>query len=167
MALFYCAPTHLGRHNSPFTLTKVRISRADIYFVFAGFHLAFSAYALIGIPSSGCAGIINTISRFADGSLVSAILCTIACVMWGLQGLGSLWMYKQVREVERVTRRLCLGWHEIDFFSAFFDCRYLPTRRARQVTRSRAPSMNFRCMASKHVSPASSGRVWCDICSVH
>ncbi|KAK4058736.1 hypothetical protein OIO90_000180 [Microbotryomycetes sp. JL221] len=67
-----------------------------IYFIFAGFHLAFSAYALIGIPSSGCAGIINTISRFADGSLVSAILCTIACVMWGMQGIASLWMYKQV-----------------------------------------------------------------------
>lgn len=67
-----------------------------IYFIFAGFHLAFSAYALIGIPSSGCAGIINTISRFADGSLVSAILCTIACVMWGVQGIASLWMYKQV-----------------------------------------------------------------------
>ncbi|SCZ96633.1 BZ3500_MvSof-1268-A1-R1_Chr4-4g07499 [Microbotryum saponariae] len=67
-----------------------------MYFLFAGFHLAFSAYMIIGIPSSGSAGIINLISRFATGHLVAGIFCALATACWVLQGLGSLWMYKQV-----------------------------------------------------------------------
>ncbi|SCV68979.1 BQ2448_1999 [Microbotryum intermedium] len=67
-----------------------------MYFLFAGFHLAFSAYMIIGIPSSGSAGIINLISRFATGHLVAGIFCALATACWVLQGMGSLWMYKQV-----------------------------------------------------------------------
>jgi hypothetical protein len=52
---------------------------------------------LIGIPSSGSAGIINCISRWADGSIVAGVFCILATVGWGLQGLAFLWMYKQVR----------------------------------------------------------------------
>jgi hypothetical protein len=52
---------------------------------------------IVGIPSSGSAGLINLISRFAGGHIVAGVFCTLATVGWVLQGLGSLWMYKQVR----------------------------------------------------------------------
>lgn len=68
----------------------------DVYFIFAGFHLAFCTYAFIGIPSSGCAGLINLISRFATGHIVAGVFCILATIGWALQGLSSLWMYKQV-----------------------------------------------------------------------
>lgn len=51
---------------------------------------------LIGIPSSGSAAIINTIARWADGSIVTGVFCIIATVAWGVQGLAFLWMFKQV-----------------------------------------------------------------------
>ncbi|ORY72605.1 scamp family-domain-containing protein [Leucosporidium creatinivorum] len=67
-----------------------------IYFIFAGFHLAFSAYMIVGIPSSGSAGLINLISSFGRGSILAGVFCTIATAGWVMQGLASLWMYKQV-----------------------------------------------------------------------
>ncbi len=37
-----------------------------VYFIFAGFHLAFlGVYVFLGIPSTGSAGLINTIQAFA------------------------------------------------------------------------------------------------------
>ncbi len=66
------------------------------YFLFAGFHIAFSVYAFIGIPSSGCAGLINLIKEFISGHIVAAVFCVIATVGWAIQGLGSIWMYKQI-----------------------------------------------------------------------
>lgn len=66
------------------------------YFLFAGFHIAFSVYAFIGIPSSGCAGLINLIKEFISGHIVAGVFCVIATVGWAVQGLGSIWMYKQI-----------------------------------------------------------------------
>ncbi|KAH9996796.1 scamp family-domain-containing protein, partial [Russula vinacea] len=40
-----------------------------IYFFFCGWHLAFSLYMLLGIPSTGSAGIIQTIQRFSHRAL--------------------------------------------------------------------------------------------------
>lgn len=51
---------------------------------------------IVGIPSSGSAGLINLISSFGRGSIVAGVFCTIATAGWVLQGLASLWMYKQV-----------------------------------------------------------------------
>ncbi|GAA6063289.1 hypothetical protein JCM10212_004671 [Sporobolomyces blumeae] len=67
-----------------------------MYFLFAGFHLAFCTYMFIGIPSSGSGGLINLISRFATGSIVSGVFCVLATVAWALEGLASLWMFKNV-----------------------------------------------------------------------
>ena len=69
---------------------------ADIYFIFAGFHLAYSAYMIVGIPSSGSAGLINLIASFGGGSILAGVFCAIATAGWVLQGMASLWMYKQV-----------------------------------------------------------------------
>lgn len=67
-----------------------------VYFIFAGFHLAFSVYVFLGIPSTGSAGLINTIQAFADSELVAGILGAIATAMFGLQGLGNLWFYRLI-----------------------------------------------------------------------
>lgn len=67
-----------------------------MYFIFAGFHLAFSVYAVIGIPETGCAGIINCIESFGAHKIVAGALSVPATVGWAVQGLGNLWYYKQI-----------------------------------------------------------------------
>lgn len=67
-----------------------------VYFIFAGFHLAFSVYVFLGIPSTGSAGLINTIQAFAGSRYVAGILGAIATAGFGLQGLGNLWYYRLI-----------------------------------------------------------------------
>ncbi|KAF8503448.1 scamp family-domain-containing protein [Russula emetica] len=67
-----------------------------IYFFFCGWHLAFSLYMLLGIPSTGSAGIIQTIQRFSHGALVAGVLGIIATVGWAIQGLGNAFYYRQI-----------------------------------------------------------------------
>ncbi|OBZ75996.1 Secretory carrier-associated membrane protein 2 [Grifola frondosa] len=67
-----------------------------LYFVFCGFHLLFSIYMIIGIPSTGSAGLIQTIRMFAKPSLAAAIIGTIATVGWVIQGLGNAFYYRQI-----------------------------------------------------------------------
>ncbi|PWZ00169.1 scamp-domain-containing protein [Testicularia cyperi] len=70
-----------------------------IYFIFCGFHIAFSLYMVIGIPSTGSAGLINTIQSYSEGKLVAAILGTVATVGLALQGLGNMWYYRMIWRV--------------------------------------------------------------------
>ncbi|GBE81948.1 hypothetical protein SCP_0403240 [Sparassis crispa] len=67
-----------------------------MYFVFCGFHLLYSVYMIIGIPSTGAAGIIQTIKMYVDHRWVAAILGTIATVGWVLQGVGQGLYYRQI-----------------------------------------------------------------------
>lgn len=67
-----------------------------IFLIFAGFHLAFSVYVFLGIPSTGSAGLINTIQSFSQGHLVAAILGVFATIGFALQGLGILWYYRLI-----------------------------------------------------------------------
>ncbi|VDB83043.1 unnamed protein product [Peniophora sp. CBMAI 1063] len=67
-----------------------------IYFFFCGWHLLFSIYMILGIPSTGSAGLIQTISRFSSGSLASGILGIIATVAWSVQGVGLAWYYRNI-----------------------------------------------------------------------
>jgi len=66
-----------------------------IFFFFAGWHLVFSLYMIIGIPSTGSAGLIQTIQAYAQGHIVTGILGTIATVGWVLQALGLAFYYRQ------------------------------------------------------------------------
>ncbi|KAF9454542.1 scamp-domain-containing protein [Macrolepiota fuliginosa MF-IS2] len=58
-----------------------------LYFFFGGFHLLFSAYMIIGVPSTGSAGLIQTIRMFINHHWAAAILGTIATVGWIIQGI--------------------------------------------------------------------------------
>ncbi|KAI9637689.1 scamp family-domain-containing protein [Dioszegia hungarica] len=67
-----------------------------IYFLFAGFHLLFSIYMAVGIPSTGSAGLINTIASFARGSIVTGIFGALASVGWVLQAAAGGILYKRI-----------------------------------------------------------------------
>jgi hypothetical protein len=67
-----------------------------LYFFFGGFHLLFSVYMIIGVPSTGSAGLINTIQMYARPSIVAAIFGTLATVGWTIQGLGNAYYYRQI-----------------------------------------------------------------------
>ncbi|KAH7340883.1 scamp-domain-containing protein [Rhizoctonia solani] len=60
------------------------------------FHLLFSVYMIIGIPSTGSAGLINTVSAFSRGAIVVGVLGIIATVGWTLQGVGNAWYYREI-----------------------------------------------------------------------
>ncbi|KAG8925115.1 hypothetical protein FRC03_009082 [Tulasnella sp. 419] len=65
-----------------------------IYFFFGGWHLLFSIYMIIGIPSTGSGGLIQTIQAFSQGHIVAGVLGAIATVGWVLQGVGLGWYYR-------------------------------------------------------------------------
>ncbi|KAG5634373.1 hypothetical protein H0H81_002206, partial [Sphagnurus paluster] len=65
------------------------------YFFFGGFHLLFSVYMIIGVPSTGAAGLIRTIQMFVKHYWVAAILSLVATIGWLIQGLGNAYYYRQ------------------------------------------------------------------------
>ena len=56
----------------------------------------------VGIPGSGSAGVINTISMLSDGKIVAGVFGLVATVAWGIGGTASLWLYQQVHQHYRV-----------------------------------------------------------------
>lgn len=67
-----------------------------LYFFFGGFHLLFSAYMIVGVPSTGSAGLMQTIRMFTARHWAAAILSTIATVGWTLQGVGNAFYFLQI-----------------------------------------------------------------------
>lgn len=67
-----------------------------LYFVFGGFHVLFCFYMLIGIPATGSAGLINTISAFGRGSIITGVFGIIATTGWAALAFGNAWMWKAV-----------------------------------------------------------------------
>ncbi|EIW68384.1 hypothetical protein M231_00294 [Tremella mesenterica] len=82
-----------------------------IYFVFQGFNLLYALYMLIGIPSTGSAGLINTIAMFAGGHIVAGVFGVLSSVGWGLQVVGGGVLYKRVWDYKN-------GNGEINFSAA-------------------------------------------------
>ncbi|EPQ25905.1 uncharacterized protein PFL1_06578 [Pseudozyma flocculosa PF-1] len=66
-----------------------------MYFI-CGFHLAFSLYCFLGIPSTGSAGLLNTIQCFTNGRIVAGVFGALATAGFALQGLGNLWYYRLI-----------------------------------------------------------------------
>ena len=60
----------------------------------------FSIYMIIGIPSTGSGGLIQTIQAFAGGHIVAGILGIVAIVGWTLQGLGLGFYYRQASGID-------------------------------------------------------------------
>ncbi|KAJ7905561.1 scamp-domain-containing protein [Mycena olivaceomarginata] len=66
------------------------------YFFFGGFHLLFSVYMIIGVPSTGSAGLIQMIQMYAQHHWLAAVFCTVATVGWTVQGVGNAFYYRQI-----------------------------------------------------------------------
>lgn len=69
---------------------------SDLYFVFGGFNLAYAAYMAIGIPSTGSAGLINTIAMFSQKHIVAAVFGLLTSIGWILQFVGGGILYQRV-----------------------------------------------------------------------
>lgn len=69
-----------------------------MYFVFCGFHLAWSIYVFLGIPETGSAALLSTIESFTaeNKRIVAGALGIVTTVGFAVQGLGNLWYYKQI-----------------------------------------------------------------------
>lgn len=81
-ALYFCKPR--------------LINNTDCYFVFGGLHIAFQYYMAVGIPGSGSAGLINTISMLSDNKIVAGMFGLVNSVLWAMEGTAGLWLYRQV-----------------------------------------------------------------------
>ncbi|CAA7271655.1 unnamed protein product [Cyclocybe aegerita] len=67
-----------------------------LYFFFCGFHLLYSIYMIIGIPSTGSAGLFLTIRFFSNRHWVAAVFGVIATVGWSVQGVGNAYYYREI-----------------------------------------------------------------------
>jgi hypothetical protein len=67
-----------------------------LYFFFGGFHLLFSVYMIIGIPSTGSAGLIQTIAMLTQGHIAAGVVGIVASVGWIIQGLGNAFYYRRI-----------------------------------------------------------------------
>ncbi|MBW0540004.1 hypothetical protein O181_079719 [Austropuccinia psidii MF-1] len=67
-----------------------------LYFFFGGFHTLFCFYMLIGIPATGSGGLINTISAWGRGNILTGLFGIIDTVGWGLLACGNAWMWRAV-----------------------------------------------------------------------
>ncbi|GJJ79051.1 secretory carrier-associated membrane protein [Entomortierella parvispora] len=68
------------------------------YFIFNGFHIAFSFYMALGFTSTGSAGLINMISVFNGHHIFAGILCVFSTALWLVQGFGCLFFYRKVHQ---------------------------------------------------------------------
>ncbi|GLB34902.1 putative SCAMP family protein [Lyophyllum shimeji] len=66
------------------------------YFFFCGFHLLFSVYMIIGVPSTGAAGIIRTVQMFVKHYWAAAVLSLVASIGWLTQGIGNAYYYREI-----------------------------------------------------------------------
>jgi len=66
------------------------------YFFFGGFHLIFSVYMIIGIPSTGSAGLIQTIQMYSAHHWAAGVFGTVATVGWIIQGVGNAFYFRQI-----------------------------------------------------------------------
>lgn len=92
-SLYYCKKLP---HTTQYPNRLNTLHPTDLYFFFCGFHLIFSIYMIIGIPSTGSAGLIQTIQMFVRPAIPAAILGLIATVGWTVQAVGLGWLYRSV-----------------------------------------------------------------------
>lgn len=72
-----------------------------MFFSFSLCHILFCFYMAIGIPGSGSAGIINSISMLSDDKVLAGILCCINSGCWILLGLIHLALYRRTHNYYR------------------------------------------------------------------
>ncbi|OBZ88329.1 Secretory carrier-associated membrane protein 2 [Choanephora cucurbitarum] len=65
------------------------------FFVFNGFHILYTFYMAIGIPSTGGAGLILLVTLFSDHYIGPGILTLLSSICWLTMGFMALFLYKK------------------------------------------------------------------------
>ena len=68
-----------------------------VFFIFNFFHIAFCIYATIGIPSTGCAGFMNTLDIFKDAKAEGTV-CFVATGFWLMASIIHILLFGRVRK---------------------------------------------------------------------
>ncbi|GAA99048.1 uncharacterized protein L969DRAFT_54729 [Mixia osmundae IAM 14324] len=72
-----------------------------VFFFFGGWHALFSIYMLLGIRSTGSAGLLNTILALTDVKIVSGIFGVLATAGWALETGGIVFEYLRILKHHR------------------------------------------------------------------
>lgn len=80
---------------------KARGRKYVFFFIGFFFHVIISAAIGVGIPSIGCGGLLVMLSAFAHSYTASGIFALIITVMFGLNILISLYLFKKARDAWR------------------------------------------------------------------
>jgi len=66
-----------------------------LFFVFNGFHILYTFYMAVGIPSTGGAGLILLVALFSDGYILSGIFTLLATICWLVMGVMAVFLFKK------------------------------------------------------------------------
>jgi len=67
-----------------------------MYFFFGGWHVLFCIYMVIGLPSTGSAGIVQMISSFSQKHIVAGVLGAVATFGWVVEAAGNAWYFREI-----------------------------------------------------------------------
>ncbi|KAI8099739.1 scamp family-domain-containing protein [Halteromyces radiatus] len=65
------------------------------YFIFNGFHIAYTFYMAVGIPNTGGAGLILLVTLFSDQYIASGVFTLLATICWLVMGVMAVYLYKR------------------------------------------------------------------------
>ncbi|KAI7869988.1 scamp family-domain-containing protein [Spinellus fusiger] len=65
------------------------------FFIFNGFHILYTFYMAIGIPSTGGAGLILLVTLFSEQYYISGVFTLFATICWIVMGFMALFLYKK------------------------------------------------------------------------
>ncbi|KAH6571956.1 hypothetical protein BASA60_006913 [Batrachochytrium salamandrivorans] len=72
-----------------------------VFLLFHGFHIAFSGYMAVGIPSSGACGLITVLATFSDAKIVAGVIASAAFSGWVLSAFYSVYLWKIVNDYNK------------------------------------------------------------------
>ncbi|OAD04732.1 hypothetical protein MUCCIDRAFT_155691 [Mucor lusitanicus CBS 277.49] len=65
------------------------------FFIFNGFHILYTFYMAVGIPSTGGAGLILLVTLFSEHYIGPAVLTLLATICWLSMGILAVILYKK------------------------------------------------------------------------
>ncbi|KIY72155.1 scamp-domain-containing protein [Cylindrobasidium torrendii FP15055 ss-10] len=67
-----------------------------LFFFFCGWHILFSVYMIIGVLSTGSAGLVQMVQMFVGHHWAAAVLGLVSTIGWVVQGVGIAWYYRMI-----------------------------------------------------------------------
>ncbi|KAJ1344370.1 hypothetical protein BSLG_001105 [Batrachochytrium salamandrivorans] len=95
LAILLSHPSNMGYVPGDFGVALM------YFFLFNGFHIAFSGYMAVGIPSSGACGLITVLATFSDAKIVAGVIASAAFSGWVLSAFYSVYLWKIVNDYNK------------------------------------------------------------------